>query len=100
MVCYTFIAVTNLIILRKYIRLPGLDKAFFRPMAACLGMGAGASITYRLVSGLLGNTIGVLAAICVAFVLYVGLLLALHALERDDVLMMPKGQTLVRLLRL
>ena len=41
-----------------------------------------------------------LAAICVAFVLYVGLLLALHALERDDVLMMPKGQTLVRLLRL
>lgn len=99
-VCYTFIAVTNLIILRKYIRLPGLDKAFFRPMAACLGMGAGASITYRLVSGLLGNTIGVLAAICVAFVLYVGLLLALHALERDDVLMMPKGQTLVRLLRL
>ena len=46
------------------------------------------------------NTIGVLAAICVAFVLYVGLLLALHALERDDVLMMPKGQTLVRLLRL
>ena len=80
--------------------LPGLDKAFFRPMAACLGMGAGASIIYRLVSGFLGNTIGVLAAICVAFVLYVGLLLALHALERDDVLMMPKGQTLVRLLRL
>ncbi len=86
--------------LRKYVKLPALDKLFIRPMAACLGMGAGAYITYRLVSGLLGNTVGVALAICVAGVLYVALLLALGALEKDDVLMMPKGQKLVRLLRL
>ena len=63
-------------------------------------MGAGAYITYRLLSGLLGNTIGVAAAICAAGAIYLVLLLALGALEKDDVLMMPKGEKLVRLLHL
>ena len=69
-------------------------------MAACLGMGAGAYITYRLVSSVLGNAVGVVLAICVAAAIYVVLLLALHALERDDIMMMPKGDKLVKLLRL
>ena len=99
-VCYAFITVVNLVILRRHVKLPGLDKLFFRPMAACLGMGAGAYITYRLLSGLLGNTIGVAAAICAAGAIYLVLLLALGALEKDDVLMMPKGEKLVRLLHL
>jgi len=99
-VCYTFITIVNLVILRKYVRLPGIGKLFVRPMAACLGMGAGAYITYRLVSGVLGNTVGVVLAICVAAAIYVVLLLALHALERDDIMMMPKGDKLAALLRL
>ena len=100
LVCYAFITAVNLIILRKYVKLPGLGKLFIRPMAACLGMGAGAYIVYRLTSGVLGNTIGVILAICVAAVLYIVLLLALRALEKDDIRMMPKGEKLVRLLRL
>ena len=99
-VCYTFITIVNLVILRKYVRLPGIGKLFVRPMAACLGMGAGAYITYRLVSSVLGNAVGVVLAICVAAAIYVVLLLALHALERDDIMMMPKGDKLVKLLRL
>lgn len=99
-VCYAFITTVNLIILRKYVKLPKLDKLFFRPMAACLGMGAGAYITYRLIAGLLGNTVGVIAAICAAGAIYLALLLALGALEKDDVMMMPKGEKLVRLLHL
>ena len=100
LVCYAFIAITNLVILRQQIRLPGLGKLFFRPMAACIGMGAGAYLTYRVTSGILGNSIGVILSICVAGVLYLVLLLALQALEKDDILMMPKGEKLVRLLRL
>lgn len=100
LVCYGFIAITNLVILSRRIELPGIGRLFLRPMAACIGMGAGAYITYRLLSGLLGNTVGVLAAICVAGVLYIVLLLALGALEKDDVLMMPKGAKIARLLRL
>ncbi len=100
LVCYAFITTVNLIVLRKYVKLPSLDKLLIRPMAACIGMGAGAFITYKLVSGLLGNTVGVALAICVAGALYLVLLLALGALEKDDVLMMPKGQQLARLLRL
>lgn len=100
LVCYGFIAITNLIILRRYVRLPSIGKLFVRPMAACLGMGAGAYGVYRLLSGLAGNTIAVLAAICVGGALYLALLLVLGALDRDDMLMMPKGDKLVRLLRL
>lgn len=99
-ICYAFITTVNLIVLRRYVQLPSLDKLLIRPMVACLGMGAGAYITYKLVSGLLGNTAGVALAICVAGALYLVLLLALGALEKDDVLMMPKGEKLVRLLRL
>ena len=97
--CYTLIAALNLLWLRRYIRLPGVEKLFVRPFAASLGMGAAAVITYRLLARMLGGA-AVLAAIAVACVVYLALLLALSALEREDILLLPGGKKLVRLLRM
>ena len=58
-----------------------------------------AAIVYRVLSGLFGN-VAVLAAICVAAVVYVVLLVALQALEREDILLLPGGRKLVKLLRM
>lgn len=97
--CYTLIATLNLIYLRQYIKLPKINKLFIRPFTACIGMGAAAIIVYRLFSDNLRN-IAVLPAICVAAVVYIVLLVALNALEKDDILMLPAGKHLVKLLHL
>ena len=97
--CYTLIATLNLIYLKQYIKLPNIDKLFIRPFAACIGMGAVAAIVYRPLSETLGNA-AVLPAICVAALVYVILLVGLNALERDDILMLPAGKHIVKMLRL
>lgn len=97
--CYTLIAVLNLLWVRRFIRLPAIGKLFVRPFAACIGMGAAAAIVYRVLSGMLGN-VAVLVAICVAAAVYAVLLVALQALEREDILLLPGGRKLVKLLRM
>ncbi len=97
--CYTLIAVLNLLWVRRFIRLPSIGKLFVRPFAACIGMAAAALIVYRLLAGFLGS-VAVLAAICVAAAVYAVLLVALNALEREDILLLPGGRRLVKLLRM
>ena len=97
--CYTLIAALNLWWLRRYIQLPKLDKLFMRPFAACMGMGAAASIIHRLLAPQFGS-VAVLAAIAVAGMVYLVLLLALSALEKEDILLLPGGKKLVKLLKI
>lgn len=97
--CYTLIATLNLLWVRRFIRLPGLSKLFVRPFLACIGMGAAAAIVYRVLAGFFGDA-AVLIAICVAAAVYAVLLVALNALEREDMLMLPGGRKLVKLLRM
>lgn len=98
--CYALIATLNLLFLRQRIALPGVDRMLIRPLAACAGMGACALIAYRLLAAPLGGKLAVLAAIGVAGVVYIGLLLALHALAKEDVLLLPGGKKLVKMLRI
>lgn len=98
-VCYTIIATLNILYLRKYIKLPKLDKLVIRPFVACIGMGAVASVIYRFTSSILGY-VAVLPAICTAGVVYVIFLIMLNALEKDDILMLPAGKHIVKLLGL
>ena len=88
-----------LIYLKKYIKMPKIGKLFVRPFIACIGMGAAAAIVYRLLGDKLSN-VAVLPAICVAAATYAVLLVALNALEKDDILMLPDGKRIVKLLRL
>ena len=55
--------------------------------------------TIRVVSRM-GNAAGSLLAIAVAGVVYLVLVIALRAISRDDLALMPKGDKLARLLRL
>ena len=47
-----------------------------------------------------GCAIATLGAIGVAMVIYFALLIALRAITRDDLSLMPKGEKIARLLRL
>lgn len=97
--CYTLITTLNLLWVRRYIKLPGAGKLFVRPLCACIGMGATAFIVYRVASGFAGSA-AVLAAIAAAAVVYVVLLVKLDALEKEDMLLLPGGRKLVKLLRM
>lgn len=98
--CYLLIAVINLICLGRRIKLPGIGRLLVRPGAACVGLAAAAMIVYRVLCGAVGSSIAVLGAICAGGVTYLVLLLALGALAREDVLLLPGGEKLVKLLRI
>ena len=78
-------------------------------------MGGAAWVVYRVLARLLsavpeggteavlsrmGNAVATVAAIGVAMVVYLVLVVALRAISREDLSLMPKGDKLARLLRL
>ena len=106
--CYWLIAVINLFHIRRLTgSLPPIGKTVCRPLAATIGMGAAIFIVQRVLNGALNAAPGTmidklitLACIGVAVIVYAVLLLALGAVERDDVLLLPKGEKIADILHL
>ena len=80
--------------------MPKLDKLLIRPLLACVGLGSAAVIVYRVAQPVLGARIATVGAIAAAAVVYFVLLAALHAFEKEDILLLPAGKRLAKLLRL
>ena len=101
LICYAIVSVLGLIIVKRVVRgCPGFARIFAKPALATVGMSAAAYAVYRLVSGFTGNTIATFASILAALVVYLVLVLALHAISRDDLSLMPKGDKIARLLHI
>ena len=106
--CYWLIAVINLFHIRRLMgSLPPIGKTVCRPLAATIGMSAAIFIVQRVLNGALSAAPGTmpdklitLACIGVAVAVYAVLLLALGAVERDDVLLLPKGEKIADILHL
>lgn len=107
-VCYWLIALLNLFHIGWLSHaLPPLGKTAGRPLAATVGMGAATYICHTVLLRVLGTAPGTLldklvtlVAIAVAAAVYVVLLLMLRAIEREDVLLLPKGEKIANLLHL
>ena len=107
-VCYWLIAMLNLFhIGRLSHALPPIGKTVGRPLAATVGMGAVTYLVHTLLLRLTGVAPGVmvdklvtLIAIAAAGAAYLALLLMLHAIEREDVLLLPKGEKIADILHL
>ncbi len=118
LLCFGFCFLSSFFILLRVV--PGLNRSyslFYKPALASLAMGGAAwavqGFLFRLILGSgsflgevegtlnrLGNGICTLTAILVAGMIYVVLILLLGGVEKQDVLMMPKGEKLVKILRL
>ncbi len=124
--CYLTIAVLNIVSVGKIMHPDiSLSGFIFRPAIASGAMGLGAVFVYRLVAGVLdipkiglslnfmpqnvpitplpgGERFKVILAlgiaIFVAVIIYGILVFALRLIKRDDVLMLPKGEALTKLL--
>ena len=116
LLCYAVALVLNLIVLRRAVHsCPGYASVFAKPLLASLVMGGAAWASYGLLSraaGLIpflveegalnrmGNAVATLGAIGIAAVIYLILVLALRIISRDDVMLMPKGEKIAKILHL
>ena len=117
--CFGLALVLDLVVITRVIpNRPRLLPIFAKPAIASAVMGGAAWAVYGLLSRILsseqvnqagqtvravsrmGNAAGILLAIAVAGVVYLVLVIALRAISRDDLALMPKGDKLARLLHL
>lgn len=101
LLCYGLIALINLIAIYRLLPVRvRYGQYFVRPLLAALIMGAGAWASYGLITRVYDGRAAVLPAIVIAAAIYVALILALGAVRREDVLMLPKGRKIVKLLHI
>lgn len=98
--CYGTITVLNLIFIRRNGIPFSFSRTFLKPAVSAAVMGVFAYLLFPPVSAVLGAKIGILAVVALAAVLYLMMLIATKALPKEDVLMLPKGAKIARLLRL
>lgn len=94
--CYVFIFVANFIAIQKFsgLRL-NISSVIIKPLLS----GAVCAVSAFAVCFVVPkSTIATLGAICVAFVVYVVALAVLKAVEREDVLSLPKGEKIAKIL--
>ena len=114
--CFGLCLALDLAIISRVIpNRPPLLAIFLKPLAASALMGGAAWAVYGLLARLLrsvpeggteavlnwrGNAFAALAAILVAVAVYGALVVALRAISRDDLSLMPKGDKIAKLLHL
>ena len=99
--CYGLIVVLNLIAIARCVpERPSYLRLFARPVLITAVMALAARSSYGLLARSLPERWAVLPAIAVAVVVYGVLVLALGAVTRQDVLDLPKGEKIARMLHL
>jgi len=99
LLCYGTITALNFTVLRKEIgHFPSVVTLAARPALCSLVSCAAARLTWTLLVGALGNTIATVSGIGVAVILYLSLVLFTKTLHREDVLLLPKGEKIAKLL--
>lgn len=121
--CFALCMTLDLVVMSRVLpRRPKYIQVFAKPLAASALMGLGAWAVYGLMSKLFeatgifmsadpvthevlglsrtGNAAATLLAILVAVAIYGVLVIALRAITKDDLMLMPKGEKLARMLHL
>ncbi len=117
--CFGLCMVLDLVVIARVIHgRPDYLPLLAKPAAAAGVMGLGAWAVYGLLSKLLsyeevtqagetiqtlgktGNGIAVMGAILIAVIIYAVLVVALRAISREDLSLMPKGDNIAKILRL
>ncbi len=101
LLCYLFAAVASVVCLCRITKIvPNFTSVFLKPFLAAAICAAAAFGVYQLGAAILPQFAKylTLAAILVACVVYIAALLLLRAISKDDVLMLPKGQKIAKVL--
>jgi stage V sporulation protein B len=97
--CYLTIASINFFFLAKYIRLiPDVREIFIRPLIASLVCAGAAIGSYRLLETVISPRAATLGAIVCAAAVYIIAVFLFRCVVKDDILLLPKGQSIYGLL--
>ncbi len=101
--CFIVVSALEIFIIRRTVpNPPRFFRTILKPLLASAVMGAAAWATYGLATSFLhlGNSIATVFAIGVGGVIYLVLVLALKAISKEDLELMPKGEKIAKLLRI
>ena len=103
--CYLTILLINLWNIRR-LKVPfSLTRSFARPLLSAVVMGIFVLLIWPPLSGMLSggrlvSLLAVLLTVALAAVIYLLMLVAAKALPREDILMLPKGEKIAKILRI
>lgn len=98
-VCYGFIFISNLYCLIKYSKVhPSLRITLVKPFIASFFCAGAAWASYGLIYRVTSMKIATVLAIIIACIVYVISLGLLRAIVKEDIIMLPKGQKIAKVL--
>lgn len=98
--CYMTILLLNLVFIAKKIGyMPSIRRIFLKPFLSGVICVIPCRIVYAFLDGAVNGKIATLLSICVAGVVYCAALLLMRGLCEDDIRMLPKSETILRLLK-
>ncbi len=104
LVGYLFICIAGIYFLCKETKIvPNFVSIIIKPLFCAIASAVSAYLAYSLFNNLLGNTvlssnISTIIAIAVAAVIYVIFLFLVRGIEKNDILLLPKGNKIVKVL--
>ena len=101
LICYTTVMALNLKDIKKVARINYEFSDFvLRPLLSAVIMGFAALVTYDFAERVAGsNLIGLCAAGVVAVIVYFAMMFLVKGIKREDVLLLPKGDSILRLMQ-
>ena len=98
-VCYGFVTITALFILCRQTKIvPDFVSILIKPLIASVICGAAAYFSQALFDLVFIQKVATLLSVVVAILVYFAALLIFRAIKREDVLQMPKGEKIVKVL--
>ena len=103
-VCQLVAFLINFAVLIRHIPAKvSLSKYVVKPLTAGISMGVAASVVYAVITHFTGmaymsNIIATVVAITTAAVVYITLILAMHIMDKEDILLLPMGAKIYNLL--
>lgn len=99
--CYMLISLLELGLIKRVVPAsPHYGRVFIKPLVSAAVMGGAVWAVYGLVSRFLGNSISTILAIAVGGCVYGVLVVVLRAISKEDLMLMPKGDKIAKILRL
>ncbi len=98
---YITAAILDMIAVKKYLDISfDVRLTFAKPALCAFIMSLAAAFTYRCAMIFFGNTLSTLAAVFVGVIVYAVLIFASKAITREEIEQLPKGEKIVKLLRI
>lgn len=98
LICYLFITIAAMYFLYKETTImPNLKSVFLKPLLSGLSCAIGALLMYALLSNIINiQRVDTLIALIFGVIIYIISLFVFRSITKSDILMLPKGKTLLK----